>query len=171
MPEMDGLTATRYIRASGITSEDLPIVAFSANAYADDVAECLTAGMQGHLAKPFTLEGLRVMIERWSARTPSSPPAAAPRPKYSAKLVERYQARKTEALALLDELIRCGTFEEAELRSASDCLHKLAGTAEMFGEAPLGDAARSLEEGIAKWPKESLPEQTATWVAAIKNAA
>jgi PAS domain S-box-containing protein len=171
MPEMDGLTATRYIRASGITSEDLPIVAFSANAYADDVAECLTAGMQGHLAKPFTLEGLRVMIERWSAQAPSSLPAPPPRPKYSAKLEERYQARKAEALAVLDELTRRGTFQDAELRMVSDCLHKLAGTAEMFGEAPLGDAARRLEEGIAKWPKESLPAQAATWIATIKEAA
>jgi CheY-like chemotaxis protein len=51
MPVMNGPEATRRLRAQGIAASELPIVALTANAYTDDVAECLSAGMQGHLAQ------------------------------------------------------------------------------------------------------------------------
>jgi CheY-like chemotaxis protein len=40
----------------------VPIVALTAWAFADQVKECLNAGMDGHLAKPFTLEALRAAV-------------------------------------------------------------------------------------------------------------
>lgn len=52
MPEMDGLTATAAIRASGGRFESLPIVAFTANAFADDRHACARAGMTEFVAKP-----------------------------------------------------------------------------------------------------------------------
>jgi signal transduction histidine kinase/DNA-binding NarL/FixJ family response regulator/HPt (histidine-containing phosphotransfer) domain-containing protein len=52
MPEMDGLTAAAAIRASGGRFETLPIVAFTANAFADDRNACARAGMIGFVAKP-----------------------------------------------------------------------------------------------------------------------
>jgi CheY-like chemotaxis protein len=51
MPVMDGLEATRRIRAMP-GYEDLPILALTANAYDDDVSECVAAGMNAHVAKP-----------------------------------------------------------------------------------------------------------------------
>jgi CheY-like chemotaxis protein/anti-sigma regulatory factor (Ser/Thr protein kinase) len=52
MPGMDGMTATRLLRESGITPEMLPIVAVTANGYQESVDACLAAGMQGHIVKP-----------------------------------------------------------------------------------------------------------------------
>ncbi len=49
MPEMDGLTATRVIRSRG---SRVPIIAFTANAFADDIKTCLDAGMSDFVAKP-----------------------------------------------------------------------------------------------------------------------
>ena len=53
MPEMDGLEATRLIRASG--REDavtIPIIALTANAFDEDVQRSIQAGMNAHLSKP-----------------------------------------------------------------------------------------------------------------------
>ncbi|MFM9936277.1 MAG: PAS domain S-box protein [Novosphingobium sp.] len=52
MPGMDGMTATRLLRESGISADMLPIVALTANGYQENVDDCLAAGMQGHLVKP-----------------------------------------------------------------------------------------------------------------------
>jgi signal transduction histidine kinase/DNA-binding NarL/FixJ family response regulator/HPt (histidine-containing phosphotransfer) domain-containing protein len=52
MPEMDGLTATSIIRASGGRLAWVPIVAFTANAFADDQEACMRAGMNDFVAKP-----------------------------------------------------------------------------------------------------------------------
>jgi CheY-like chemotaxis protein/HPt (histidine-containing phosphotransfer) domain-containing protein len=53
MPEMDGLEATRRIRALEGSRGQVPIVALTAQAFTEQVAECRKAGMDGHLAKPF----------------------------------------------------------------------------------------------------------------------
>jgi CheY-like chemotaxis protein len=52
MPEMDGLEATRGIRAIGGPWMHIPIVALTANAFADDVKVCRDAGMSDFVAKP-----------------------------------------------------------------------------------------------------------------------
>ncbi|MDR0855563.1 MAG: response regulator, partial [Christensenellaceae bacterium] len=53
MPVMDGLTATRKIRESGISNaKTIPIIAMTANVFIDDVDKCIKAGMNAHLGKP-----------------------------------------------------------------------------------------------------------------------
>lgn len=53
MPVMDGLEATKAIRAlSREDAKKVPIIAMTANAYAEDVQKSLEAGMNEHLAKP-----------------------------------------------------------------------------------------------------------------------
>jgi PAS domain S-box-containing protein len=54
MPDVDGLEATRQIRADA-RFDKLPIVAMTANVYASDHEACIQAGMNAHLAKPFDL--------------------------------------------------------------------------------------------------------------------
>ena len=70
MPEIDGVEATRQIRATGIAPTDLPIIALTANAYPDDVKNCLAAGMQGHLTKPVTLSTVDAIVRRWVGASP-----------------------------------------------------------------------------------------------------
>jgi signal transduction histidine kinase/ligand-binding sensor domain-containing protein/CheY-like chemotaxis protein len=60
MPRMDGLEATRRIRAGGSRTR---ILALTAGAFAEDQAECLKAGMDGFLAKPLRLQELRAALE------------------------------------------------------------------------------------------------------------
>jgi signal transduction histidine kinase/DNA-binding response OmpR family regulator len=52
MPEMDGFQATRTIRARGGRLAAVPIVAFTANAFPEDIKACLEAGMNGFVVKP-----------------------------------------------------------------------------------------------------------------------
>jgi PAS domain S-box-containing protein len=67
MPNLDGLAAARSIRASErIHGGRTPMVAMTANAFAEDRAACLDAGMDDYLAKPVRLGDLRAMLERWA---------------------------------------------------------------------------------------------------------
>lgn len=52
MPMMDGLEATRQIRASDNFNQRTPIVAMTANVLKDDIWRCISNGMQGHIGKP-----------------------------------------------------------------------------------------------------------------------
>ncbi len=67
MPVMDGLEATRQLRAAGY---GMPIVAMTANAMQGDKERCLEAGMNDHLAKPIEPEHLWNALRRWIAHRP-----------------------------------------------------------------------------------------------------
>ncbi|MBA4807218.1 response regulator [Brevundimonas sp.] len=65
MPGMDGPAAARAIRASG---DKTPILALTANAFAEDRRLCLEAGMDDHLVKPLDADALRAALARWTKR-------------------------------------------------------------------------------------------------------
>ncbi len=52
MPEIDGLEATRRIRAMDRSDADIPIIAMTANAFEEDIKKCMAVGMNKHLSKP-----------------------------------------------------------------------------------------------------------------------
>ena len=68
MPGMDGLEATRRIRAEEerIGASPTPIIALTAHSQNEDRAASAEAGMNGHISKPFTRDDLRLAIQEWS---------------------------------------------------------------------------------------------------------
>jgi PAS domain S-box-containing protein len=81
MPEMDGIQATRAIRATE-RGADLPIVALTAHALDDERKRCAEAGMTDFLTKPYRSEQLYAVVEGWHAdvATPSAKPRESPGP-------------------------------------------------------------------------------------------
>mgnify|MGYP001324543852 CR=1 FL=1 len=67
MPRLDGLDATREIRAlPGCAT--LPVIAMTANAFDHNRAECLAAGMNDFVTKPVDLPALAATLRRWAPR-------------------------------------------------------------------------------------------------------
>ena len=66
MPEMNGYEATAAIRAmhNRLDAHRIPIIAMTANAFAEDVQASLDAGMNGHLSKPIVMEEVVKTIAR-----------------------------------------------------------------------------------------------------------
>jgi len=67
MPEMDGYEATRIIRdtRSTVLDHTVPVVAMTANAFAEDRERCLAAGMNDFLSKPVSRQMLATMLAKW----------------------------------------------------------------------------------------------------------
>ncbi|MBP5673073.1 MAG: response regulator [Victivallales bacterium] len=64
MPEMDGLTATKIIRAMDrADAKEIPIIALTANAFDEDVQRSMQAGLNAHLSKPVEPENLYETLE------------------------------------------------------------------------------------------------------------
>jgi HPt (histidine-containing phosphotransfer) domain-containing protein len=124
--------------------------------------------MQGHLAKPVVFTQLARALQRWlptrivEADQPGTPPRAErPDPAVRAsalarspQLVSRWQARRNEALSAVRAALGAGWLASRDALPGAEAdvlgrlLHKLAGTAALFGEAALGEAARMLEQAL-----------------------
>ena len=150
MPVMDGLTATRRLRETP-GFEHLPVVAMTAHALAEEKAQCLAAGMQGHIAKPLNIGRLVRELQRFLP----APPPAVERPVLDLALGLRQfdgQAalyrRTLQGFAdqYADRLARWpGWLAEgawADLRRAA---HTLQGLAATLGARPLHLAALAVE--------------------------
>jgi signal transduction histidine kinase/HPt (histidine-containing phosphotransfer) domain-containing protein len=170
MPEMDGLEATRRIRALPAPRGQVPILALTACSFSDQVRQCRDAGMNGCITKPVDYATLMQTIADTIARAPPSwprhcrapPPAEAtagkrpparldralldqtlavlPRDEIATHLLS-LRARKEEMLRLLDHPATSAQLTEAA--------HTLASTAGMFGFVGLSAVARSFERAAA----------------------
>jgi len=112
MPEMDGYEATRAIRQREVASggKRIPIIALTANAMARDREECLEAGMDDHLSKPFNMLALQELLERWMTRDAAGPSQAA-------AIAAQATAKAAQVLdrAVLEQLGRVRTNGKPEL--------------------------------------------------------
>jgi signal transduction histidine kinase/HPt (histidine-containing phosphotransfer) domain-containing protein len=78
MPQIDGLEATRRIRALEGRGGAVPIVALTAQAFSEQIEECRSAGMDSHLAKPFTFSSLLEAVAHAAAIGQARAPAESP---------------------------------------------------------------------------------------------
>jgi PAS domain S-box-containing protein len=161
MPIMDGLSATRAIRAiesqrgGWNVPEGIPIVALSANASAKDMAKSLDAGCNAHLSKPISKQRLLTALEKYPSRE-SIPDASAG--EFSGKvdpeiqeLVPEYLATRRSELLHLKELLISGDF--AAIRSIG---HNLKGSGAPYGFPQLTLIGASLQDFAGSADAEAL---------------
>ena len=167
MPEMDGFEATRIIREElGLT--DLPIIAMTAHALADERHHCLACGMKDHVAKPIDPPALLAVLTRWlgsqghegdqpkgvaSARgsPPALPgidlPAALQRLSGSRelllKLLRNFGEEWSGVVDSLRAVLTAGDLPQARLR-----VHTLRGVAANLSMVSVAAAAEALEQAL-----------------------
>lgn len=168
MPVMDGMEATRQIRALTGAPARLPVLALTAHAGRAEQDACLAAGCDEVLTKPLDPAALRAALHRWSGHLPPALPAPATRGGGAApakeadgeidmRLAELASQIGEEALpdliaASLDDLARHRGVLDALSRGeavgpdvARRTFHSLAGIAATFGAAELTALARAQE--------------------------
>jgi len=193
MPVMDGFTATRRIRAEQAHA-GLPIVAMTANTSPTDRQECLAAGMNAHVGKPFDLNELVVLLRQLAGLSGEASPVAArldPGPAAAAALARRQGVALGEALARLNgntrlyvELLSSFvarmpdaiaelnlTRQEGQRPQASRLLHAIKGLAGTLGLARIAlEAARAEAASLEEVDASSFSEAIAGFCALLRDA-
>ena len=139
MPGLDGFGATRAIRAAAGRGASAPILAFTSVPPGDAIERARTAGMDGHIAKPFTPETLLAAVEPWrpDGRTnPAASLAAIFGHAEIAAMLSRFRDQLAEALAA-DEAL---TARKARA-------HKIAGISGTLGFADVSRTWLAVSEG------------------------
>ena len=160
MPVLDGVGATMAIREAGFTPAELPIIAVTANAYADDIRQCRVAGMQGHLAKPLRMGDLSRVIAQWSASpgdvsapAPTEPASAEPASARrdaatSPRLRKMFADRLTATRDAIAAAQGMASIDEDTRGEIAGLLHQIAGTAAYFDAAELGSRCLETEKAL-----------------------
>jgi CheY-like chemotaxis protein len=81
MPELDGYKATAEIRSFELkigVEKPVPIIALTANALQGDRDQCMAAGMDDYLSKPFNLDQIVEILDRWLLKNGSMPDSLLP---------------------------------------------------------------------------------------------
>ncbi len=162
MPDMDGLEATRRIRALPGMAGRVPVIALTAQVFTEQLEACRRAGMSGHLAKPFTETAMHATLADHVGGPP--PPAAMPmdppppeapvidpaifaantrllKPASMITYLDMIAASATAILATL----RAGDGAATDSQALLEAVHKLAGNAGLFGFTRAAGALRQFE--------------------------
>lgn len=176
MPGVDGLEATRRIRAAG--HADLPIIAVTASALSEDRQKCLDAGMTDYLTKPVSLSDLRRTLEPWAGAAPAAASIAEPVDASStAEVIDVDSVRvlvadlggdavRSLATAFNGEIplwlssVQDG-IDRADLAAVRRTAHTLKSTAAMLGALRLAELSAEIEHTIDSLVDASPDDTTA----------
>jgi PAS domain S-box-containing protein len=175
MPGIDGLEATREIRAGSGPNKGTLIVALTANAFTADRSNCLQAGMDRFLTKPVGAADLCealadfALVRAKRAAPPPTAPAADPASwidrarigtleadggaGFAAALIGRFAATLEPEMRSLDQALATG-----DLVKVAALGHALKSSSRMVGAAGLGEAAETLERIAFDASPETLRE-------------
>lgn len=150
MPIVDGVEATKRLRARGFDADQLPIIAVTAAASFDETRSYRAAGMQAFLAKPVKLADLRATFEAWGHGDRPSKCKSAPKidPTILKALGKQFDERNERTLDLIESTLAADAITSSEVEEIRNLLHQIAGTATTFGDANLSKAARSHEHAL-----------------------
>ncbi len=185
MPVMDGLAATRHIRAQWPAATQPHIIAMTANALGEDRDACLEAGMDNYVSKPVRVEALVAALQRAAGFMDemAAPPVVETGPapagtildkqalarlqasmggdeSFLQELIDSFLAEAPQLLATMQQGMTTGNAGEVRLAA-----HSLKSLAADFGATRLNELARELEG----WARDGrLPEAEET-AAAIEQ--
>jgi CheY-like chemotaxis protein/HPt (histidine-containing phosphotransfer) domain-containing protein len=158
MPEMDGLQATRTIRADLAPERQPRIIAMTANAMPGDRELCLAAGMDDYVAKPIRVDELAAALARCGPVGNATPDAAVEPAgdvldpavfgelresvgdEFLPELIEEFLSDAPQQIALMRSSVSTSNVDE--LRRAA---HSLKTTSATLGAAALADISRAME--------------------------
>jgi signal transduction histidine kinase/CheY-like chemotaxis protein/HPt (histidine-containing phosphotransfer) domain-containing protein len=174
MPEMDGFEATSLLRSDS-RFQEIPIIAMTAHALAEERQRCLDGGMNDHISKPIDPDALFATLARWTKHLPrpANPAAGEGLPAIAGvdidgglrrvasnrrlyrDLLQQFAARESNASARISEALQAG-----DRKLAGRIAHTVGGVAANIGIAGLHATADRLERALGK---EATPvaEQTA----------
>ena len=154
MPVMDGLAATRAIRAvereRGV--REVPIVALTANARRQDVEMTREAGCIAHLSKPISKQTLLEMIEKYGRRAPIRIEA----PAGLEEVVPGYLAARRDEVGEMLELLAASDFERLAILG-----HNLKGNGAAYGFSDLSGIGAAMEQSAKDGDRGALGSQVA----------
>ncbi|WP_083582069.1 ATP-binding protein [Halomonas aestuarii] len=154
LPGMDGLEATRRLRARGDGASEVPVLAMTAGGARGDQARCLAAGMNGYLTKPLFQQALVAVLRRHLRRAGSAPQADPPLDSTTLSalgdslgqqgltaLIILYRRQAADHLAGLEQAVADGLAHQVEYLA-----HRLKGESSSLGAVKVAALASRLEQ-------------------------